>query len=155
MRGKALAPRRDMHPFPHRYEVESSSEADGPLALASPGVPQLAAAAPREFGGPGDQWSPETLLVGAAVTCFILTFRAIAQASKLSWLRLSCKGDGTLDRVDGVTRFTALALHARLALPADADRDRATRLLEKAERACLVSNSLAFRPALTCEVEVA
>jgi organic hydroperoxide reductase OsmC/OhrA len=58
----------------------------------------------------GGQWSPETLLVAAAVDCFVLTFRAIAAASKLPWERLSCNGEGTLDRVDGVTRFTALAL---------------------------------------------
>lgn len=53
--------------------------------------------------------SPETLLVGAAVTCFILTFRAMAQASKLTWLQLSCKRKA-LDRVDGVNRFTALPM---------------------------------------------
>jgi organic hydroperoxide reductase OsmC/OhrA len=100
------------------------------------------------------QWSPETLLVAAAVDCFVLTFRAIAAASKLPWERLSCSGEGTLDRVDGVTRFTALALQARLTLPAGGDADKAKRLLEKAERACLVTNSLALQPTLTCDVDV-
>jgi peroxiredoxin-like protein len=143
-----------MHPFPHQYRVEASSEVEGAVAIVSPGLPPLAAAPPTQFGGPGDQWSPETLLVAAAVTCLILTFRAMAQASKLSWVRLACDGDGTLDRAEGVTRFTALALHARLVLHAEADRERATRLLEKAERSCLVTNSLAFRPVLTCELAV-
>lgn len=144
-----------MQPFPHQYRVEGFSNCEGPVAFASPGLPPLSAAAPREFDGPGDEWSPETLLVAAAVTCFILTFRPIAQASKLGWVQLWCKGDGTLDRVEGVNRFTALALHAHLVLRPDADRDRATRLLEKAERSCLLTNSLAFRPTLTCAIEVA
>jgi uncharacterized OsmC-like protein len=88
------------------------------------------------------------------VDCFVLTFRAIAEASKLPWQQLSCSGEGTLNRVDGVTRFTALAVHAQLALPAGGDTEKAKRLLEKAERACIVTNSLVLQPTLTCEVEL-
>ena len=50
----------------------------------------------------------------------------------------------TIDRSDGVIRFTGLELRARLVLPADGDTDRAKRLLEKAEAACLITNSLRF-----------
>jgi peroxiredoxin-like protein len=126
----------------------------GSVKLSAKGLPALVTAPPIEFSGPGDQWSPETLLVAAAADCFVLTFRAIAEASKLTWERLSCSGKGTLDRVDGVTRFTALALHAHLTLAVGGDVDKAKRLLEKAERACLVTNSLALQSALTCDVEV-
>ena len=49
-------------------------------------------------------------------------------------------------------RFTQLHLHARLVLPANGDVERAKRLLEKAEKACLVTNSLALAPTLTAEV---
>ncbi|MBX3023739.1 OsmC family protein [bacterium] len=143
-----------MHPLPHQYRVQGSGGADGAIAVTGAGLPPLAAAAPPQFGGPGDQWSPETLLIGAVVTCFVLTFRAIAQASKLTWVRLTCDGDGTLDRIEGVTRFTAIALRAHLVLSAEAEREKAARLLEKAERACLVTNSLALRPVLACEIEV-
>lgn len=91
--------------------------------------------------------------VAAAVGCFVLTFRAVAQASKLSWRRLSCSGEGVVDRSEGTTRFTALALVARLAVPPGVDAEKARRLLDKAERACLITNSLAVQPTLTCEVE--
>jgi hypothetical protein len=40
-------------------------------------------AAPAEFGGPGDQWSPESLLAGAIASCFALTFRFVARAQKV------------------------------------------------------------------------
>ena len=90
--------------------------------------------------------------MAAAADCFILTFRAIATASKLAWRHLDCDAEGVLDRSDGVVRFTALHLRAHLVLPAGGDTDRAKRLLEKAEGACLITNSLAFRPTLTAEV---
>jgi organic hydroperoxide reductase OsmC/OhrA len=142
-----------MHPFPHRYEVLAVADAERVIVTA-PGLPELPTAPPTQFGGPGDQWSPETLLVAAAVDCFILTFRAIAEASKLPWQRLSCSGAGVLDRVEGTTRFTGLALSARLTVAAGVDTEKAKRLLEKAERTCLVTNSLAIQPTLTCQVDV-
>jgi peroxiredoxin-like protein len=143
-----------MEPFPHRYGVDATARAER-VVLSAPGLPELSSAAPSQFGGPGDQWSPETLLVAAAADCFILTFAAIAQASKLQWKSLSCRAEGVLDRVDGVTRFTALALHARLTVPPGVDVEKAKRLLEKAERNCLITNSLALQATLSCEVDVA
>ena len=50
-----------------------------------------------------------------------------------------------LDRVDGRTYFTEIVVHATLRVPAGTDRDRATKLLEKSEHVCLVSNSLVAR----------
>jgi peroxiredoxin-like protein len=138
--------------YPHRYDVHAAAESEGNVLLGSEGLPTLTTAAPPQFGGPGGQWSPETLLVAAAADCFLLTFRAIATASKLAWRHLDCDAEGVLDRGDGVVRFTALHLRARLVLPAGEDPDRAKRLLEKAEAACLVTNSLALRPTLIAEV---
>ena len=141
-----------MQAYPHRYSVHAAAEAEGSVLVGSEGLPSLATAPPPQYGGPGGQWSPETLFVAAAADCFILTFRAIAAASKLPWNDLECGAEGVLDRVDGVVRFTQLHLQARLALPAGGDVERAKRLLEKAEKACLVTNSLAFAPTLTTEV---
>ena len=141
-----------MQAYPHRYGVHAAAEPEGSVAISSEGSPTLATAPPPQFGGPGGQWSPETLLVAAAADCFILTFRAIAAGSKLAWRHLDCDAEGVLDRSDGVVRFTALHLRARLTLPAGGDTERAKRLLEKAEAACLVTNSLAFRATLAAEV---
>jgi organic hydroperoxide reductase OsmC/OhrA len=146
---------RVVQAYPHRYAVSADAEPAGTVRLAATDLPPLATAPPPQFGGPGGQWSPETLLVAAVVDCFVLTFRAIAAASKLSWQALSCDAEGVLDRVEGVTRFTALGLRARLRLPAGVDPERARRMLEKAERTCLVSNSLAFRPTLETDVTAA
>jgi organic hydroperoxide reductase OsmC/OhrA len=144
-----------MQALPHRYLVTATAAATGDVELASPGLPALVTAPPAEFGGPGNLWSPETLLVAAVADCFILTFRAIARASKLDWVALECGAEGVLDRVDGVTRFTQITVRARLTVPAGASESLAARLLEKAEHGCLVTNSLLAGRHLEATVTVA
>ncbi len=131
-----------MKPLPHLYTVRAVGAGAGALDLQSEGVPPLQSAAPAEFGGPGDLWSPETLLVGAIADCFILTFRAVARAGRLEWRSLECETEGTLERVDGVTSFTGFANRATLTVPPGTDTAKAQELLERSERGCLVANSL-------------
>jgi organic hydroperoxide reductase OsmC/OhrA len=143
-----------MQAYPHRYEVNAAADVEGDVLVGSEGLPALTTGPPPQFGGAPGRWSPETLLVAAAADCFILTFRAVATASKLPWRRLACDAEGLLDRSDGVVRFTELDLRVRLVVPAGVDADRARRLIEKAESACLVTNSLALRPKVSAEVSV-
>ena len=131
-----------MHPYPHHYSVQARSEATGDVDLAAEGLPTLKTAPPAEFDGPGDRWSPETLLCGAVANCFVLSFRAVARASKLDWNTLECRVEGKLERVEGKTHFTEIVVHATLRVPAGTDQDRAAKLMEKAEHVCLISNSL-------------
>jgi peroxiredoxin-like protein len=142
-----------MHPFPHRYSVNASIRPDGDVPLSAPGVRVIESASPKEFDGPGNQWSPEGLLTAAVAVCFALSFRAIATASKFSWHSLEVRTEGTLDRVDGKMRFTRFDTHAKLHAAAGADVARAKRLLEKAETSCLVANSLNGERHLTMEVK--
>jgi peroxiredoxin-like protein len=129
--------------FPHHYRVSAQGRPQGEVALGSPGLPPLSTAAPSEFGGPGNRWSPETLLVGAVADCFVLSLRAVAQASQLVWTEVACQVEGKLDRVERKTRFTELTLRVELVVPAETDLERAERVVDKAESACLISNSLA------------
>lgn len=142
-----------MQEYPHHYRATAQGSPEGEVALESDRLPTLATAPPAEFGGPGDRWSPETLLVGAVADCFILTFRAVARASKLDWSELRCDVEGTLDRVERVTQFTAFRVHASVVVPGDTSEDLARRCLEKAERGCLVTNSLKAETHLEAEVK--
>ena len=144
-----------MQDFPHHYKVAANANPDGNVILSSEGLDDLASAAPAEFGGPGDQWSPETLLAAAVADCFILGFKAIAQASRFSWNSLQCEAEGVLERIDHVTRFTEFHIRAALVIPADADEERAKLLLEKAETTCLVTNSMTSKLHLDATVSKA
>ena len=144
-----------MQDYPHTYVVAASAHSDSNLTTSSPGLADLEAAAPAEFGGPGDQWSPETMLVAAVADCFILSFKAIARASKLDWTSLSCDVDGVLEKVDRVTRFTAFHIRATLDVPDGTREDKAERLMAMAEKSCLITNSLIADSQLEAEVRIA
>ena len=144
-----------MQDFPHHYTVAAAAEAHGDIELRAAQVPNLRTASPAEFDGPGDRWSPETLLVGALADCFAITFRGVARASKLPWTSLRCAVTGRLERVDRATKFTSFELHAHLDVPPGTNVEHAQRVLEKAERNCLVSNSLSGAEHLVTEINVA
>jgi len=143
-----------MPDLPHVYRVSAAAKPDGDVALAADRLPEIASAPPAEFGGPGDRWSPETLLVAAVADCFVLSFRALASASKLAWSALDVTASGTLDKVDRATRFTRVDVRATLRVPAGTDPARAQRLLERAEQICFISNSLVCPRHLEASVEV-
>src|SRR5262245_44281270 len=121
---------RNMEPFPHQYQVTAAGTTVGSVELRSDRLPVLRSAPASQFGGPGDRWSPETLLVGAVADCFILTFRAIARASKLSWVSLECDVTGTLERTDRA-QFTRFDIVANLTVGSETDFGLAQRALEK------------------------
>jgi organic hydroperoxide reductase OsmC/OhrA len=131
-----------MHPYPHQYTVVANAEPTGDVPLTATGLPPIATAPPAEFDGPGDRWSPETLLCAAVADCVVLSFRAVARASKLDWTSLEVRVEGKLDRVEGRSYFTEFVLHATLRVPPGTDPEHAKKLAEKAEQLCLISNSL-------------
>jgi len=113
-----------------------SVEADGVTA-------RLDFSAPPEFHGEPGLWSPETLFVAAANTCFLTTFVAIAEFSKLELAGVEIAAEARLERVPGQGyRFTELVLRPLVTLAHEADREKAQRLLEKAETSCIVARSI-------------
>jgi organic hydroperoxide reductase OsmC/OhrA len=142
-----------MRPLPHLYSVTSMAVPNAHVRINSLGLSELSSEPPAEFGGPGDLWSPETLMMAAVADCFTLTFRAAAKITNLPWTRLECVAEGTVDRVDGATRFTTIHLRVSLSIPLPGDTERARRLLEKTEKGCLVANSLKAQRTLEYAVE--
>ena len=112
------------------------------MAVASARLETLRTAPPAEFGGPGNLWSPETLLVASIANCFVLTLRALTRAAGFSWLGVECRVEGILERVEGITQFSRFVTHADLTVPNGADEAAARRFLERAEHGCLIANSL-------------
>ena len=141
-----------MQPLPHIYSSQAAATNVSSVHSSAHGAPALECTAPAEFGGPGDQWSPESLLVAAVASCFILTFKALARAAKLQWMNLECTSEGTLERAEGVLKFTRISTRARLIVTATTNHETCRRLLEKAERDCLIANSLLATRDLSMEI---
>ena len=132
-----------MKPLPHRYDVHIRAQPSGYAELSAEGMPVLRTAPPADFDGPGDAWSPEHLLLAAVQSCFLITFRGIARASKVDVTELEVEGSGTVARLDGGTRFTEIVLRPIVTIPETTSRERLRQTLEKAEARCLISASLA------------
>ncbi|MBZ0112483.1 MAG: OsmC family protein [Thermoanaerobaculia bacterium] len=121
-----------------RWTTESTGFAESPE-----GLPPLEVAAPPEFGGPTGVWSPEHLFVASVASCFATTFRAIAALSKLDHSALEVQATGTLVRgEDRKYRISRVLLRPRMTLSDEGHRERAQRIVEKAEAACLITNSI-------------
>ena len=123
-------------PFPHRYTVRLV----GGQLTAPPRAP-IAAGPPPQFGGSDDVWSPEELLVAAALECLWTTFEAYARHDDLAVQSWSGTGIAVLDKGSPVPRFTSITLRAELVV-AESDVERARRLLQTAEQRCIISHAL-------------
>lgn len=142
-----------MKAFPHEYVVTVVSAPQRDVCLSTDHLPIMQSAAPPEFGGRADRWSPETLLVAALGDCFAITFQGIARASGLSWGFLRCEVTGTLDRQDRIPQFTSFQIRARLGVPDETTQDLANSLLVKAEQRCLIAHSLKAPVRLEATIE--
>ncbi|MEO6773361.1 MAG: OsmC family protein [Kofleriaceae bacterium] len=136
-------------PFPHHYTV---TLADG-LLLAPPRDP-IALGPPPQFGGTDARWSPEELLVGAALECLWTTFEAYARHDGLEVHGWSGTGVAVLDKGPRGPVFTSITLSVELAVAA-ADEERARRLLTTAETNCIISNALAVPVTVQANVRAA
>lgn len=103
----------------------------------------LEVATPPEFAkGIAGIWSPEHLFTSAVSSCLMTTFLAIAENSKLEFINFSCKAKGKLEQVDGKVMMSEILLEPTVTISDEKDRERAERVLQKSEAACLISNSV-------------
>lgn len=139
---------------PHYYNIDVNWNHERKGIMCSPELNQfdgevnscIEVATPPEFpkGIPGI-WSPEHLFTAAVSSCLMTTFLAIAENSRLEFLSFSCKSKGKLEQVDGKFMMTEVILEPTVVLIHEKDKEKAERVLQKSEAACLISNSIKSR----------
>ena len=153
LRPLLTTPRLSCKISPNHYRCVATANADqSRVRVTSQGLEDLTTDVPREFDGPGDQWSPEALLIAAVADCFVLTFRAMAGPSQIIWHALDCDATGTLERVDRSTQFTRIELSVRISVPEELEEEKILRVLKKSEDTCLITNSL--NATVTLDVDI-
>lgn len=134
-------------------EVEWSGAREGELSALA--LPRLHVDAPPEFQGHEGSWTPEHLFVGAVNSCFMTTFLAIAENSKLDFVSFKAAADGKLEKREGQGfSITEIVLKPKLTIKDSHDAARAARILEKAEQHCLISNSVKTEIKLQPEISI-
>lgn len=145
----------------HYYNVDITWNAGRKGILCSPELNKdagncIEVATPPEFpkGIPGI-WSPEHLFTAAVSSCLMTTFLSIAENSKLTFLKFSCKSRGKLEQVDGKFLITEIILEPTVIITDERESEKAGRVLQKSEAACLISNSVKSKitmiPTITVE----
>ncbi len=128
----------------HLYEIDISWDENRMGTMRSPVLDdEIRVATPPEFnGGIEGIWSPEHLFVASISSCFMTTFLAIAEYSKMDFENLQVNAIGKLDKVDGKFMVSEVTLKPVLEIHDEKFADKARRLMEKAEAACLISRSV-------------
>lgn len=136
---------------PHYYNIDISWNADRRGMMCSPELSInnkeantcIEVATPPEFpkGIPGI-WSPEHLFTAAVSSCLMTTFLAVAENSKLDFIDFKCRSKGKLEQVDGKFVMSEIILEPTVTISDEKDRQRAEKVLQKSEAACLISNSI-------------
>lgn len=139
---------------PHFYETEVGWMGKKRGFLQAPGLPSLEVSSPPEFNGHEHTWTPEHLFVAAVNSCYMATFLTIAELSKLDFVSFASNAVGKLEKSEGQGyRITEIVLKPKLAIRFEYDAERAARIMEKAERNCLVSNSVLTAIKLEPEID--
>ncbi|PAU95106.1 osmotically inducible protein OsmC [Aliifodinibius salipaludis] len=139
----------------HEYNVDLNWKEDRTGMLSSPELDeQIEVATPPPFeGGVEGVWSPEHLFVSSVSSCFMTTFVAIAQYSKLKFENLEVHATGKLDKENGKFVVSEITLQPELTIAEEKFADKAKRIMEKAEEACLITRSIKtkihFEPKVT------
>ncbi len=135
-------------------EVEWTGERHGDLR--APVLPDMQVDAPPEFKGHEGVWTPEHLFVASVNSCFMTTFLAIAENSKLEFVSFSADAKGKLENLEGKGfMMTEVVLRPKLLVSHARDVERAGRILQKAEKHCLISNSIKTETKLEPEINFA
>jgi peroxiredoxin-like protein len=139
----------------HEYRIKAFGAGGRNGVVQAEGVlSSISFSAPPEFLGEPGRWTPEHFLVAAVASCFVSTFSGIAEKSRLGFASFNLDAEGVLGNKDGIWRFTEIKLRPVVTILKEEDRDRVTRLLEKAEKSCLVARSLQFKVTLFPAVEI-
>jgi peroxiredoxin-like protein len=139
--------------YQHRVTAWWSSGRSG-LAKSDSAPNSIHFAAPPQFGGLQGRWTPEDLLLCAIASCFVTTFRVLAEYSKWEYTDLQVEAEGTVAKADSGYSFSHITLRPHLKIVEEPERARALQLLRKAESLCLVTRTLAVTQAFEPVAEV-
>jgi len=145
---------------PHYYNVDINWENTRKGIMCSPELNKnngicIEVATPPEFPkGIAGIWSPEHLYVAAISGCLMTTFLAIAENSTLEFASFSCQAKGKLEMIEGKFMMSEVLLKPTVVIHDEAHRDKAIRIIKKAEDACLISHSIKSKITMEISIQV-
>jgi len=144
----------------HEFEAEliwekgAQGERRGNHSVRCEGRPDLeVSAAPQYKGDPGCH-NPEELFLSSLVSCQMLTYLALAENGGLDVLSYADHATATLAIADRRMRITSVTLRPCIRVSADADPEKARKLVGRAHQSCFIANSVSCEVVIEPEVMV-
>ncbi|MGE7766212.1 OsmC family protein [Peribacillus sp. NPDC096540] len=100
---------------------------------------------PTEMEGPGVGTNPDEMLLGAASTCYIITFAAMLERSKIEKVSLTMQSEALVDVTNGVFTYKKIIHRPTLVLASitsEKEAEKARKLAVKAESSCMISRAI-------------
>jgi peroxiredoxin-like protein len=139
----------------HEYRIKAFGAGGRNGVVQAEGVlSSISFSAPPEFLGEPGRWTPEHFLVAAVASCFVSTFSGIAEKSRFEFVSFHLEAEGMLGNEEGIWRFTEIRLRPVVTILKEENRDRVIRLLEKADKSCLIARSLQCKVVLFPAVKI-
>jgi len=144
----------------HEFEAEllwekgAEGERRGNHAVRFEGRPELEISAAPQYKGDPSCLNPEELFLASLLSCQMLTYLAMAQNSGLDVLAYEDHATATLAIADRRMRMTSVTLRPRIRLAADADPEKARKLVERAHQGCFIANSVSCDVVIEPDVAV-
>ena len=108
------------------------------------GKPSIRGSSAAVFRGDDALHNPEDLLVAALSACHFLSYAALCARGGVILISYEDEAEGTMQRVDGVVRFTEVVLHPKVSIAPGSDQEKARALHAKAHSICFIANSVNF-----------
>ena len=140
----------------HFYQVKVNWKENRKGLLSSDVLDEkITIATPPEFPkGEANIWTPEHYFVAAINGCLMTTFLAVAENFKLNFVDFESDAEGKLEMIDRKFMISEVVLKPIVTVSSEDDIELAKKVVEKAENACLISNSVTSKIKLEITVKV-
>ncbi len=140
----------------HEYEVNVFWQEGRKTLAQSPEITEdIVIGTPPQFpGGEKDIWSPEHLFTAAVSSCYMTTFLALAEKSKLVLVNFQVGSKGTMRQTETGLAITEVLLEPVITIADEKEYDKAERIALKAHALCLITNSIKAKVTLMSSIEV-
>lgn len=112
---------------------------------------------PQEMDGPGIGTNPDEMLLGAAATCYVITLAAMIERAKLPLKEMELDSEGIVDVTNGIFTYKSIIHRPTVVLDSTATEKnyrRLERLVDRAEKSCMISRALQGNVTISVEANL-
>ena len=125
-----------------QYETTVVWKAAKEGKLHAGGNPEVCVAAPPDFGGPHNDWSPDQLLAGAVGTSLMTSTLYYLERAGVDLRSYMSNVTVTINKAGEGLAFTEVSVEISMAVADEGDIKKARNAVLCAKKACPVSNAL-------------